>query len=140
MKKMIHTAGFYGVLALISGVFYREFVKFMSFEGDSMLSVAHTHFFVLGTFLFLLLALFAMNSSLLEDQKFQRFTQIYNIAFPAMMISLYVRGILQVLETNLSTGLDAAISGVAGLTHIALTVAMVYLFLALKNIAVEKTE
>lgn len=138
MKKMINTAGIYGVLALFSGVFYREFVKLMDFSGESMLSVAHTHFFAMGSFLFLFLALFSMNSSLLKEQKFQRFNQIYTVAFPAMMLLFYVRGILQVLETDLSSGFDAAISGIAGLTHIAVTIALVYLFLALKNVVVDK--
>lgn len=138
MKKLINTAGVYGALALASGVFNREFVKWNGFKGESVLSVAHTHFFAMGTFLFLFISLFALNSQLLDDLKFQRFNQIYQFAFPGMMLTMYARGILQVLETDLSKGLEASIAGVAGLSHILVTVALVYLFLALKNVAVSK--
>lgn len=138
MKKLINTAGIYGSLALFSGVFYREFTKFNGFEGDSMLSVAHTHFFAMEAFLFLFLSLFAMNSNLVEDLKFKRFSLIYNVGFPFMMLMIYVRGIFQVLETDLSSGLNAAISGISGISHIIVTVALVYLFQALKNIVVTK--
>ena len=134
MKKLINTVGIYGILALGSGVFYREFTKFYNFEGKTILSVAHTHFFALGVFLFLFLSLFALNSNILEDAKFKRFHLIYNIGFPMMMVMIYIRGILQVLGTNLSNGLNSAISGVSGLSHIIMTIALVYLFQALKNI------
>lgn len=33
MKKMINTAFVYMILGLVAGVFYREFTKFMGFEG-----------------------------------------------------------------------------------------------------------
>lgn len=137
MKKLINTAGIYGALALFSGVFYREFTKINNFEGDSMLSVAHTHFFAMGAFLFLIIGLFALNSKLIEDVKFKRFNLIYQIGFPMMMLMIYVRGILQVLGTELSNGLDAAISGISGVSHIIVTIALVYLFQALKNITVQ---
>lgn len=138
MKKLINTAGIYGSLALLSGVFYREFVKFNNFEGNSALSVAHTHFFTMGAFLFLFLSLFALNSNLLNDPKFKRFYLIYNIGFPIMMLMIYVRGVFQVLGTELSSALNASISGVAGISHIIITIALVYLFLALKNSAIEQ--
>lgn len=134
MKKLINIAGIYGVLALVSGVFYREFTKFNNFDGSTMLSVTHTHFFVLGAFLFLFLSLFALNSDITEDLKFKRFSLIYNIGFPIMMLMIYIRGILQVLETDLTTGLNAAISGISGISHIIVTVGLVHLFQAFKNV------
>lgn len=140
MKKLINIAGIYGALALFSGVFYREFTKFNNFEGESMLSVTHTHFFAMGSFLFLFLSLFALNSNLVEDIKFKRFTLIYNIGFPIMMLMIYIRGILQVLGTNLPTGLNASISGIAGLSHIIVMVALIYLFQALKNVAIQQSQ
>ena len=137
MKKLINTAGIYGGLALFSGVFYREFIKFNNFEGKSMLSVAHTHFFAMGAFLFLILSLFALHTNIMDDLKFKRFYLIYNIGFPIMMLMIYVRGIFQVLGTDLSRGLNASISGIAGVSHIIVTIALVYLFLALKNISIK---
>lgn len=140
MKKLINIAGIYGALALFSGVFYREFTKFNNFEGSSVLSVAHTHFFAMGTFLFLFLSLFAMNSEIVQDVKFKRFNLIYNIGFPMMMLMIYVRGILQVSGSELSSGIDAAIAGISGLSHIVVTIALVYLFQALKNVAINHSK
>lgn len=57
MKKMINTSVIYAVLALAGGVFYREFTKFHEFTGYTTLSVVHTHYFILGMFMFLILAL-----------------------------------------------------------------------------------
>ena len=46
---------------------------------------------------------------------------------------LVVRGITQVLESNLSFGLNASISGMAGIGHILLTVSMVILLLQIRR-------
>lgn len=87
----------------------------------------------MGVFLFLFLNLFALNSAVLEDPKFKRFNLIYNIGFPMIMLMIYIRGILQVLDTYLSSGLVAAISGIFRVSHIIVTIALVYLFQALKK-------
>ena len=47
----------YMIAALVAGVFYRELTKFNQFTGKTTLSVTHTHLFILGVFVFLLLAL-----------------------------------------------------------------------------------
>ncbi len=68
MKKLINTSFLYLILALAAGVFYREFTKFNSFTGKTTLAVVHTHLFVLGVLLFLILALFVnINPDLLKD-------------------------------------------------------------------------
>ena len=46
---------------------------------------------------------------------------------------MLVRGVLQVQGAELSRGADAAISGVAGISHILLTVSLALLFKALKK-------
>jgi len=46
---------------------------------------------------------------------------------------MIIRGTLQVLEFDLSSGLDSAISGIAGLGHIAVTIGLVLFFLLLKK-------
>lgn len=57
MKRYMNTALVYAVLAMAGGVFYREFTKFVGFTGETTLSVVHTHYFMLGMALFLLLLL-----------------------------------------------------------------------------------
>jgi Protein of unknown function (DUF2871). len=51
----------------------------------------------------------------------------------AILAMLVVRGITQVLESNLSFGLNASISGMAGIGHILLTVSMVILLLQIRR-------
>ena len=46
MKKMIRIAFFYVILALIGGVFYREFTKFNGFTGVTVLADVHVHLMV----------------------------------------------------------------------------------------------
>ena len=55
MKKYANSALFYAILAMIGGVFFREFTKFFSFDGATTLAFVHTHYFALGMIMFLLL-------------------------------------------------------------------------------------
>lgn len=135
MKKLINTAFIYAIAAIVCGVFYREFTKILSFEGRTTLAFTHLHLFVLGTIIFLILALFSLQTDLLEQKRFKTFYLTYNIGLPLMVGMFFVRGILQVLGTTLSAGMNAAISGIAGITHTILTVAIVLLFLSLKNVS-----
>lgn len=130
MKKLINTSFAYLILAFIGGVFYREFTKFNGFDGATTLSVVHTHLLILGVLFFLLLALFVKNYPTLNLSRFYIF---YNISLIFFMIMLIVRGIVQVLGVDVSTGLNASISGFAGISHIALSVSLIYLFVLLKK-------
>ena len=58
MKRHIKFALIYAILAMVFGVFYREFTKAYDFIGDTALSKIHTHLFLLGMVMFLLVALF----------------------------------------------------------------------------------
>ena len=55
MKRYANTAVAYAVIAMIFGVFYREFTKFNGFTGRTVLSAIHPHYFMLGMAFFLLL-------------------------------------------------------------------------------------
>ena len=134
MKKMINIAAIYIVFAMVGGVFSREFTKFYDYTGITTLKVLHTHLLVLGTFLFLFLALAYKMMDLQKTKQFGRFLLLYNIALPFMTVMLLVRGIVQVLGINLGSG-DAAISGIAGISHILIAVSLILLFLALKEAA-----
>ena len=77
------------------------------------LFVVHTHYFILGMMLFLILGLISMNMNL----KINRAVLFYNIGLNLTAIMLIVRGIIQVLDLNV---ISAFISGVAGFGHIIL--------------------
>lgn len=51
MKRLMLASIIYAVLALVGGVFYREFTKL---NGFTILSVVHTHYLILGMVFFLI--------------------------------------------------------------------------------------
>ena len=128
MKRYLNFAFYYFLFAMAGGVFYREFTKFLDFSGKTSLSLVHVHLMVLGTFLFLLLALFTNHLKLEEERSFRSFLTLYSIALPFMVIMMLVRGVLQVLGTSLSSGANAAISGIAGISHILMLISFLLLF------------
>ena len=132
MKRYMNTALVYAVLAMAGGVFYREFTKFVGFTGETTLSVVHTHYFMLGMALFLLLLLLEKSVSF-TTAKTGRVLIVYHVGLNLTAVMFLVRGVTQALGTALSSGMDAAISGVAGIGHILLGVSLVLLLLQVKR-------
>lgn len=133
MKKYINLAFIYAVAAMVGGVFYREFTKFNGFTDVTVLGKVHTHLFLLGMLVFLLVALFSGQMELEGDKCFRCFLCIYNVGLPITTIMMVIRGITQVLHLELSKGLDASISGIAGIGHILTGIGIILLLLALKR-------
>lgn len=133
MKKMINTAFAYMITGLVSGVFFREFTKFNNFTGYSQINIIHTHTLMLGMFMFLIVALFFMKFDLAADKRFNRFYITYNLGLIMSIVMMLTRGTTQVLDIELSKGLNAAISGMSGMGHIIMTVGLMYLFTILRS-------
>ncbi|MDO4799693.1 MAG: DUF2871 domain-containing protein [Bacillota bacterium] len=138
MSKHIRTATIYIIAALASGVFYREFTKFSKFDGITTLSSVHPHLFLLGGVLFLVIGLFSGILSFESDKRFRWFRRLYHIGLPLTAIMMVVRGIVEVKAIPLSRGLHAAISGMAGIGHIIVTIAIFLLLAALHTAAKRK--
>lgn len=138
MKKILNTSILYFILAMAGGVFYREFTKWNGYTGKTTLSVLHVHFLVLGTFVFLMVALFAKITSLEKNTLFKKFFVLYNIALPCMTLMMLIRGIVQVLEIELGKMGNGMLSGLAGLTHIGVMVSLVILLVAIKREMLQK--
>ena len=132
MKRYMNSALLYAILAMAGGVFYREFTKFNGFTARTTLSVVHTHYFLLGLVFFLLLVVMEKNLSF-TGAKTGRVLMIYHIGLNLTAVMLAVRGVTQVLGLTLSSGMDAAISGIAGIGHILLGVSLVLLLLQIKR-------
>ena len=131
-KRYMNTALVYAILAMVGGVFYREFTKFSGFVGKTTLGVLHTHYFVLGMLFFLILLLLEKNFSFTES-KTKRVLIFYHVGLNLTAIMFVVRGVLQVLNTTLSSAANAAISGIAGVDHILLGISLVLLLLQIKR-------
>lgn len=133
MKKLMNRALAYGVLALAAGVFYREFTKWNGYSGRTALAFMHPHLLALGTGLCLLTALFARSFPLDQDRRYRAFLRLHDIGLPLTVLMLLARGVLEVLGTALSKGMDAGVSGVAGVGHLLLGAAIICLLLALRH-------
>ena len=133
MKKMINYAFVYAIVAMVGGVFYREFTKFNNFYGVTSLGKIHVHLFVLGMVFFLVLALFCNAIKVDETKNFNKAILIYNIGLIWMIVMLVVRGVSEVMLFELSNDVSAAISGLSGLGHIIIAVGLIWVLLKLKE-------
>ena len=133
MKKYINLSFIYFIFAMIAGVFYREYTKFVGFTDRSSLSLVHGHLLALGMIMFLIVALFSMKFDFVNNKKIKLFYKIYNPGVILTAVMLFVRGMVQVNNTVISKGLDASISGISGIGHLLLLVGLVFMFLALKE-------
>lgn len=132
MKKYANSALIYAIAAMVFGVFYREFTKFMGFTGESALSVMHTHYFMLGMVMFLLMLLLEKQFAF-TNGKTGRVLLVYHAGLNLTGVMFLIRGVTQVMGTPLSSGMNAAISGMAGIGHILLGVSMVLLLVQIKK-------
>lgn len=101
MKRYMNTALLYAILAMVGGVFYREFTKFHGFTAKTTLSVVHTHYFLMGMVFFLLLLVLEKNFSF-TGPKTGRMLVLYHVGLNLTAVMFVVRGVIQVLGTTLS--------------------------------------
>ena len=124
MKRIINTAIVYFIFAMAGGVFYREFTKWNGYTEP--------------TTLVLITALFAKVTMLAENLLFKKFFVLYNIALPAMVVMMLIRGIVQVLGIELGKMGNGMLSGLAGLSHIGMMIAFFLLLFAIKRELIRK--
>lgn len=99
MKRYINTSLFYAILAMVGGVFYREFTKFNEFTEKTTLGVVHTHYFALGMLFFLLLLLLEKNFAF-TTVKTKRTLLIYHTGLNLTGVMFVVRGVHRFWECS----------------------------------------
>lgn len=124
MQKLARASLSYMIIGLIGGVYFREMTKFNDFEGWTQLSVIHTHTLILGMFFFLIVLLLEKSFNLTKHKNFKKFYVIYNIGLGITLLMMLTHGTMTILGIESS----AAISGIAGLGHIILTVGLGFFF------------
>ena len=67
-----------------------------------------------------------------------KFFVLYNIALPAMVVMMLIRGIVQVLGIELGKMGNGMLSGLAGLSHIGMMIAFFLLLFAIKRELIRK--
>ena len=133
MKKTINLSFTYAIFAMLGGVFYREFTKFMEFKGSTTLSLVHTHLFLLGMIMMLIVTLLISHFQIPESKKYKSFMIFYNLGVCLTSLMLFIRGITQATEMNLTRGLDASLSGISGIGHLLIGIGLILFFLILKE-------
>ena len=128
LKRYSDSALVYAILAMVGGVFFREFTKFAGFTGHTMLSVIHTHYFALGVAGSLILLLLR-KAFTFDEKKLWNHEIVFHAGLNATVFMMLVRGVLEALSVPLGRGVDAAISGIAGIGHIVLGVSIVLILL-----------
>ena len=116
MKRTVNYAILYAILAMIGGIFYREYTKFIGFDGRTTLAFVHTHLFLLGMVMFLIVT-FAIHQFHIEKAK----------TLSAISYSLSSRCLINFPHT-----VNAMISGVSGIGHILTGIGLLLFLFILK--------
>jgi len=139
IKRYFNAAIVYTILAMVGGVFYREFTKYLAFTDKTNLSLVHAHYFVLGMAFFLLLALLEKAFAFSARKGVKGWLTVYHVGLNLTVICLALRGLAQATQASLSTGLNASLSGISGIGHILLGAAMLALLFLIRNSAIKQT-
>lgn len=124
MKKLVRASMFYMIFGLLAGVYYREFTKFHEFTDKTQLSTLHTHALVLGMIFLIIVLLLEKNFQIMKHKNYQKFYILYNIGLGITLLIMLIHGTMTVLGYSSS----AAISGIAGIGHIIMTIGLGFFF------------
>jgi len=128
VKKIYYAAHIYMILGLVSGLAYREITKVKHFEGDTQLGLLHTHLLALGMLFFLIVLVLEKLFTLTANKKlFAWFFWVYNAGLALTVTMMTIHG----AQTVWGKETSEAVSGIAGLGHILLTVGLILLFVNL---------
>ena len=137
IKRYFNASIVYASLALAGGVFYREFTKYSAFTGKTNLAFIHTHYFMLGMFFFLALALLERAFTFSTQKGSRGWVTLYHVGLNMTTMCLFLRGLAQTTQTALSAALNGALSGVSGIGHILLGTSMLALLILIRRSAIK---
>ena len=123
MQKYFKISSFYLLFELVMGFFSREFTKINNFSGYTVLKSVHTHTLVLGFLFFIIVLLLEKNFTISNNKSFNKWIVLYNLGLLYLIITLSIRGILQVIGSDF-----VGLSHIAGLGHAILGVSLVWFF------------
>ncbi|HML66756.1 MAG TPA: DUF2871 domain-containing protein [Clostridia bacterium] len=137
IKRYFNAAIVYAGLALAGGVFYREFTKYTLFTGKTNLAFIHTHYFMLGLFFFLALALLERAFTFSAQKGSRGWVMVYHAGLNITTACLFLRGLAQATQAVLSPAMNGALSGVSGIGHILLGSGMIALLILIRRSAIK---
>jgi hypothetical protein len=126
MKKLYWSSVVYMIIGLLMGAFYREFTKMNNFEGKTVLSSVHAHSIALGFTFFIIVMILEKQFKLSDFKFYNSFFTVYNLGLIVTLITFTLRGIVQVLETDI-----IGLNYIAGLGHATLAAGITLFFMNL---------
>jgi hypothetical protein len=135
VKKLSSALLVYTVIGLVFGVFYREFTKFHGFDRYTMLSVMHAHALLLGALFCLILLAADRLFTFSHHRRFTVWFTLYNIGLGGTLAAMLVRGVLQVLGSDM-----AGLNHIAGLFHTILGISLVWSVLMVKQLLLQERQ
>jgi cbb3-type cytochrome oxidase subunit 1 len=129
MRALFYAAFGYLLAGLGVGLFFREFTQANDFPDSefTQLAVVHTHLLTLGFIVLLLVLALERLFALSASKLFGWFFWLYNAGVILTAAMMVWHGTLTVLGRKE----ESMISGIAGLGHILLTIALILFMLAL---------
>lgn len=127
LKRIYWASLIFAVLGLAGGLFFREYTKAHDFTGFTELGVVHTHLLMLGMFGLLIVLVLEKVFTLSKTKWFNLFFWHYCGGLVLTVAMMFIIGMRQVNGQDIS----AMFAGIAGLGHIILTVAIIFLFTAI---------
>ncbi|WP_158589246.1 DUF2871 family protein [Atopobacter sp. AH10] len=131
--RLLNAARNYFLLAMASGVFYREMTKWMRFSSPTALGKVHGHLFLLGTGVFLFLFLLNQQVDLSQHHLFDRTMIFYQLSLLLLALCMTLRGLAAVMAFPMSPAMDSGLSGLAGLSHLAIFISSLLWFKIVKE-------
>ena len=128
MKKHFARAAFvYAALAMVFGVFLPGVYQVQRlYRADHPLGDA-PHYFLLGMVFCLVMLIAEQLFSFMPAGKGGKILALYHVGLNVTCLGLFLRGLAQVQGMALSRGLDASLSGVSGIGHALLGIAMLWM-------------
>lgn len=130
MRNILKISFGMSILALLFWVFYREYTKYIGFDGTTTLSLLHTHTFLLAVIFPLIFTLITQQLKHTTKELKSAFWTYY-VGRSITIIMMFFRGIVQAQELVLSSGINHMISGIAGIWHSVLAIGFIWIFIKL---------
>ena len=126
-KRSFNIAFIFAIAGIFAGAFYREFTQFLGFTGETSMSLVHTHLLALGTIMFMLLTLSFKVFDVEETPKMNRLLVGYTISVIGNAGVMFVRGLFEVMNWEITRTVDMTFAGISGIIHILLTITLIWI-------------
>lgn len=118
------------IMGLIGGVYFREFTRVYSYEASNHLGKVHVHTLVLG---FILLLIIHLLTKGIDIKEIEKYIKIYVTGLILTITNMVVYGMYEILSQGEKTINIYALSGMAGIGHILLTIGLVTVMIKIRR-------